>query len=475
MKIIIATHHFPPTYVAGVEQITLRESRELQARGHDVEVVCIEAIDRGTLTPSATHDTYLGIPVHRLTLDLFSAPDPFRWNFRNPEIAAWFADFLREARPDVIHVTSPYLLSAAVPLVATQMGIPTVLTLFDFWYLCPLMTLLRPDGHVCAEPVPAGRCVWCQLSVKRRFRAPDQVLDGRLGDLFTSAAGVPALAAGMGIEPDLAAMEERRAYVKKVLESVDVVIHNSEFVKEKLLSYGFRPRRLEHLPFGFETDLSPEPREEDQRRLRIGYLGQVAHHKGVHVLVEAFDRLSYQPGACELVVHGKATASENYEQELAAMAQGHGNIRLAGPYPHAELDRILAELDVVVVPSLWYENRPSVISEAFAHGLPVIASDLGSMPELVQHEVNGLLFRAGDARDLARQLQRLLDEPGLLARLRAGVRPPFALQDEIDRLEQIFAGLAPTAYTIPRASSRVGPGLIVAQAHDNESQIISQR
>lgn len=113
---------------------------------------------------------------------------------------------------------------------------------------------------------------------------------------------------------------------------------------------------------------------------------------------------------------------------------------LHGAYNRAQLTTILRNLDVVVVPSLWYENSPNVILEAFAHNTPVIASDFGGMAELVAHEANGLHFIKGDAGDLARHLRRLVEEPGLLDRLTlgaAGTQPP-TIDAEMSRLLTLY-------------------------------------
>lgn len=96
------------------------------------------------------------------------------------------------------------------------------------------------------------------------------------------------------------------------------------------------------------------------------------------------------------------------------------------------------EIDVLVVPSVWYENSPNVILEAFAHRPPVIASNLGGMAELVKHEKNGLLFAPGNAADLARQLSRVIAHPNLLNRLRAGIEPIKSVKEEMDELEAIY-------------------------------------
>jgi glycosyltransferase involved in cell wall biosynthesis len=103
-----------------------------------------------------------------------------------------------------------------------------------------------------------------------------------------------------------------------------------------------------------------------------------------------------------------------------------------------EMARAFSDLDVIVVPSLWYENSPTVILEAFAHRIPVIATNLGGMAELVDHEINGLLFHLGDVNDLARQIHRLLKEPGLLPRLQDGIGPVKTVSQQIDEFEELF-------------------------------------
>ncbi len=103
----------------------------------------------------------------------------------------------------------------------------------------------------------------------------------------------------------------------------------------------------------------------------------------------------------------------------------------------------MAEIDILVVPSLWYENAPLVIYEAFASNTPVIATALGGMAEAVTHEVNGLLFDRGNVPELANMLQRVVAEPGLVERLRSGIRPVRTIGDEVCDLEALYLSLIP--------------------------------
>src|SRR3712207_1808975 len=104
-------------------------------------------------------------------------------------------------------------------------------------------------------------------------------------------------------------------------------------------------------------------------------------------------------------------------------------------------------MDVLVVPSRWYENAPVVIYEAFAAETPVVATDLGGMSEVVEHEKNGLLFELESVEDLARQLRRLGEEPGLLEKLRVGIEPVKTVEDSMDEMEQLYGELVGARWT----------------------------
>jgi glycosyltransferase involved in cell wall biosynthesis len=248
----------------------------------------------------------------------------------------------------------------------------------------------------------------------------------------------------MGVSSRLELIAERRRYLKQVLEKVDMVISPSRFMIQKVKEYGFQPRRLVYLPFGLDkTNLQVIQPGAPPTRLRIGYLGQFAPHKGVHLLLSAFRKLAKPPDLCELILHGNVSDASPYERRLLRMARNDPTITFAGPYPNTQVGQVLDGLDVIVVPSAWYENRPTVILEAYATGTPVVAARLGGMAELIQHDQNGLLFEPGSVRSLATQLQRLLDEPALLPRLQAGIQPVPGIEEETGTLVSLYQSLLP--------------------------------
>ena len=206
--------------------------------------------------------------------------------------------------------------------------------------------------------------------------------------------------------------------------------------------YRFKPRRTVYLPFGLDpTHLSVAQAGTSSARLRIGYLGQFAPHKGVHLLLAAFQKLVGPSQSCELILHGHISDASPYERRLLQTAKRDPNIAFAGPYPNQQVGQVLRSLDVIVVPSMWYENRPTVIVEAHATQTPVVATRLGGMAELIAHDENGLLFEAGSVQDLAKQLQRLLDEPALLSQLRCGIQPVPTVEEETATLMRIYRSL----------------------------------
>jgi glycosyltransferase involved in cell wall biosynthesis len=169
--------------------------------------------------------------------------------------------------------------------------------------------------------------------------------------------------------------------------------------------------------------------------LRAGYVGGIYPSKGVHVLVQAFAELEEEP--VELHVHGHLDWFPEYVGALRRAA-GESRVCFHGPFEPARLEEILSGLDLLVVPSVWYENMPITIHEAYRHGIPVIASDFGGMAEAVEHGRTGLTFPRGDARALAGAIRSLARDPGLYDRLaRARPRVP-TLTEVVDRLEALY-------------------------------------
>ena len=458
MKVVLAVHHFFPRYTGGAEGETYRIASALQRRGCEVRVVCVERIDAGPTSGVAWEDgAYGGIWVRRLTFNLAAMPDPFRAEYDNTWIGDHLRTFLAEFRPDIFHLIGGYLISGRAIRVARDLGIATIVSLMDFWFLCRRFTLLRNDGRLSALPVSSQACARCLGEERRRYRWLGQVAPA-LADAYwrTQTAAVRRF-------------DARTEFLLETLNRADAVVCRSQFLRAAFVEAGVDTERIVLSRQGRDfPNLTPALLEKSPSvNLRIGYLGQIAPHKGVHVLLVAARRLA---GALLTVrVYGDLAAFKDYAAGLRRLIAADGRLELAGPCRPEDLDQVLRDIDVLVVPSLWYENSPNVILEAFAHNTPVIASNHGGLPELVRDGVNGLLFTPGDDLDLGRQLQRLLDEPDLLPRLRLGIAPVRSMAEEIGALEELYQSVRAKRQTwaaIPVSGWRPGAEPVNTAAAD---------
>ncbi len=431
-KIVLATHHFLPYYVGGVELITRRTARWLRDHGHDVEVVCVEEPDTGDPNHVADRpDEYEGIVVHRLTARVLPPTIPPEWSFYHPPIERWFTRHLRSTRPNLVHVHSCYLLSASIVNAAVQANVPTVISLHDYWFLCPRITLSHPDGSLCTAPRDAAHCAWCLMTEKRRYRWADVLTRGLLGKIATRLLARATLTN---------TLRRRKAVLRRCLEDASLLTTQSRFVRDLIIGLGVPADKIRHVPYGL--DLSNwqrrQPSVAADGTLRIGYLGQIAPAKGVHLLIKAFTSLRPTGSIPHLTIFGDTERIPGYGRRLHAMAAGRPDIVLAGPYDNRQVEQVLSHLDLVVVPSLWPEIGPLVMMEAFAARRPVVASDLPNMNYEIRNGVNGLLFRPGDAHDLARRLQQIVDRPEMLTELRRGIGPTRTVEQEMADLLEIY-------------------------------------
>jgi glycosyltransferase involved in cell wall biosynthesis len=175
--------------------------------------------------------------------------------------------------------------------------------------------------------------------------------------------------------------------------------------------------------------------------IRFGFIGALAEHKGAHLLIDAFRRMPPQSRPVTLSIWGDPSKHGNYGQGLIRQAVNCPAIRFCGTFPNHRIGEIFDEIDLLVVPSLWYENAPLVLYSALATRTPVIATDLGGISEVIQSGVNGFLFPVGDVRALTDTLVRCVREPDLVERLRANIGPVKTTADNVVELENLYQQL----------------------------------
>jgi len=307
-----------------------------------------------------------------------------------------FSRFLESLRPDIVHFQHTAHLGYDIVRITrnTLPGVPIVYSLHEYLPICHRdgqMVRLRND-ELCREE-SARRCHEC----------------------------FP------GITPQQFFMRKR--FAQSHLSLVDRFVAPSDYVKERYVQWGLAASKIEVEPQGIldpeiTADDVEQPLGPDVRpRNRFAYFGQLNPYKGADTLLRAMDLLGEDFDG-HLLVHGANLDKQS--PEWAAWfgdraERSHSTVTFVGSYQRAELAKLMARIDWVVVPSIWWETGPLVVWEAFQHGRPVICSDIGGQAEKVADGVNGLHFRRGDAESLARTIERASETPGLWEELRAGI------------------------------------------------------
>ena len=443
MNILLLTSFFPPSHTAGTEKRTLGYASQLLNMGHEVQVICAGNWNTGSqYWNGIREDDYLGMKVKRIDLNWEQAPDPNEYLYRNSIIAEHVEKWAAEINPDVIHITSCYTLSASVIEVINGLNIPMVLTLTDFWFICPKHTLLRFDDTLCDGRTSNHECLDCLLAGNNTYQRMRPLLNTRLAAPWVEwVSRHPNIRNYRGLRGMALDMGERKAYLQRMIAVPDAVVAPSSYLRNVFVNSGIS-REIRVITSGHDLSwLIPTTQKEPTDVINFGFIGQIAPIKGVHVLLAAFKRDSLEKKA-KLLIFGPDDQESSYWDSIARSINGNDqSIFLQGGFPHGELGEVLSEIDVLVVPSVWHENNPRVIQEAFAAQIPVIASNVGGMSEFVKHEVNGLLFDRNNEIDLARQLSRVVNEPGLLQQLRDGIKPVKKIETEVEELLKLYEEL----------------------------------
>ena len=450
MRIILTSHQFLPKYAFGTERVTFDIGQELLSRGHEVYILATDSA-----SPSLPHNEvwdyeYRGLKVRVIGLNLQATPDPIRYEFDNPEIAEHMRRYMREVRPSLVHILHAGRLSGSIIPAAKEFGVPVVFTATDFWSLCRVIHLKRADtGELCLGPNRAGtnclRCFISRLNIPRE--AKDAYLQKSELQLRTRVAVAQSTVARVADRMHRTRqVVERIGFLKDAVNMTDRVIAPTRLSRDLLIRNGIDPSLVRLSHYGVDTsEIRTAPRSPvNPFTLRVAYIGSLASHKGVDLLIKAFRGIPRDMMAAELKVYGSPSRDPVYFKELTRLAGRDPRINFAGTFDTEKIGWVFSDIDVLVVPSRWYENAPLVVYAAFATGTPVIATDLGGLSELVEHGKNGLLFPANDVSKLNAQLTRFSFEPDLLRRLRDGIEPVKTAKKSVDELEDIYGELLGT-------------------------------
>lgn len=416
MRIIVCNKYFFVT--GGPERYLFGLMRELERQGHEMIPFSVNATRNETTLYSPY---FVSSPVGRdrysaqLTHTKTSLVDKARMAgraFYSREAYHKLRRLIRDTHADVVYMLNfTSYLSPSIIDAAYDAHVPSIMRLSSFDLLCANNHFLR-NGQICTDCLTGGK-----------YHGIIHRCTGH--SLTASLARVGAMYYHDMIE---------------VYRRVDAFVAPATFMREKLIEGGFPAERIYHIPTFVDS-------ERYQPRLQgtpdggyTLYFGRISPDKGVRVLVEAYGLLG--PDTPPLVLMGFAEPDEKKRLERRCAELGLANVHFLDPRQGDEMISVVQRARCVVVPSMWFDNTPNTIYEAFACGRPVIATNIGSLPEQVIDGVTGLLFELGDPKGLARQLARLLNDPALADELGANalnrVRTEYSTELHTQRLLKLF-------------------------------------
>ncbi len=350
MKVAIISNLYPPHARGGAEQVVVKTVQGLRAAGH--EVVVITAAPKGD-TGKRVED---GVMVYRFTpSNIFFYTDAHKyhplvricWHIINAfgsRSTTYVQQILQEEQPDVVHTHNLIGIGFGLSRMISQLGIRHVHTVHD-------VQLVEPSGIILK-----------QLDQSARYK-------GLHVWLYT-------------------------AVMKRLMGSPQVVISPSQFLLDFYVARGFFPRSA-HTLLRNPVRIAEIAARTTSDVCRFLYLGQVESHKGALLAVRAAKALP-RGLDWELTVAGDGAAFDELKREVA----GDARIRVLGRIDRSAIGPQFAKTDVTIVPSLCYENSPTVIFESFVQQVPVIASNVEGIAELIDEEVNGKTFETGNQKAL---------------------------------------------------------------------------
>lgn len=326
--------------------------------------------------------------------------------FYSFEAKKCFTKFLNDIKPDLVYIIHYHnKISPSIIYAAKKKGIPVVHRISDFQYMCPNALFYNDKKGICEDCLhgKSYSCVKYRCVMNSRVYSVIKLMAKKLHDFL----GVP--------------------------QKIDAFVVPSTFTKQKLEQFGIPPEKLHHIPTFFNlketsVEVSYEP--------FFLYVGRLEKQKGLMTLVKAFVKTG-----CPLKIIG--FSNDGYETALKHYLEGKShNIEFLGRKNFDEIVPYLKSCLCTLVPSEWYDNFPNAILESFAFKKPVVATNIGSLPELVVDGETGLLFKYADENDLAKKLECLFSNKQFACdmgmRAFTKVLTQYGPQTHYDRLISLF-------------------------------------
>ncbi len=422
LKVLLVSLFHPELVRGGAQLVCYDQFMELRGRD-DVEATLLAAVDQNLPALFKSGARIIGFDGRPAEFLFLGRGYDYQWHrLPDPVMIEAFEEFLCTVQPDVVHFHHFMMLGIDM-LSFTRRVLPRariVLTLHEYLAIC------AADGQM--------------------VRTADR-------SLCTRASAVRCHQCFPNWPPEHFFL--RRMWIEKHFQAVDVFTSPSRFLRDRYVAWGLDPRRIVEVTNGQVDRARPMPPRPAGPANRFGFFGQLVDGKGIHIILQAVALLraeGFEDFIVEINGENLRFASPRRRAEIEAFQAAEEalpveeqRVLFNGGYHPDELHRRMARIDWVIMASVWWENAPLVIPEAWSFGRPVIVSDVGGMAERVTDGVDGLHFAMGDARALAACMRRACTEEGLWEELAGGIAAPPGAREMTDAFLDVYMDLSEDA------------------------------
>lgn len=415
-RILIIAHGHPSVNKGGAELAAYQMYKEYGRQGYEVKFLARsdEPPHGGAAFSTRGSDKELLFHTTHDDFFLFS-------NLKTRYLWQEFRDLLQRFKPDVVHFHHYFLLGIEMLLEArnTLPDSKIVMTLHEYLAICNNKGLMikTKTNQLCKTSSPKD----CHLCFPDKSPA----------DFFM-----------------------REKYLKRLLDVADHLVSPSYFLKQRYVEWGVDEKNITVIENGQNkiTESIPANKNDNKAKIRFAFFGQINEYKGVDILLNAIGMLDSKKRKNIIVeLHGANLdiQPKPFVKRIKKLLNTYSkNVTFHGAYDAEDLGKLMSKTDWLVVPSIWWENSPLVIQEAFNYKVPVITSDVGGMAEKVKHDLTGLHFRVGKAKELAETMERIIAQPELRQVLSNNIERPPTIKETTEKNLALYDSIETTTSSL---------------------------
>lgn len=379
-----------------------------------------------------------------------------------------FCDFIKQHEIQIIHINEIFGFSSSMINVARQQGIKVVITVHEYWWLCPHRVMVDFNNKICKGPSNMQKCSFCiqkiPIDVNSKYLKRRERIRNSMPEIFKFIKGIYSLRKyfrpkkidknvdlkfgsanyitfkNPKLENQLSTRLQKNI---DALNSANLIIGVSKDVKDKLSTFGVDPVKIlvQHIGSTIAENKIVHIKEVNNENIVFGFIGGIGYYKGVHQLIDSFTRMpnTYKE-KCVIELYGKYDINyiNSINDNILLIDQYAKKVIFHGRYSPEEVPNISNKIDIMVLPSLCADTAPQTIFESFSCQLPIIAPRVGGFPDFIKDNVNGLLYQEASVDSLKEKLMYIIDNPHQISMFRSQIPELKTISQNCSELVELY-------------------------------------